>query len=150
MSERIVVAIIVVVTVLSLVVELVGGDRLATVRRRAALPAMAASSVLSGVSGSSGPLKGVAIRSLSLPRLEHVGLAACVSLVTDVIKVELFADAGLLDDMSSTTLAAALPMMPVAAWVGRSVNRRIGEESFRWVFWSVVAGYTMRMAGYWW
>jgi uncharacterized protein len=150
LSDRVVIWTVIVVTGVSLIVELVGTERLLRTRRRMALPAMAASSFLSGVSGTSGPLKGVAIRSYALPRLEHVGLAACVSLIADVFKVEVFASAGLLDNMNFATLALVLPMMPVAAWVGRYVNGRMNEEAFRWVFWSIVAGYTIRMTGYWW
>lgn len=140
---------IVAVTVVSLGVEVVGGSAALEARRHLALPAMAASSVLSGVSGSSGPLKGVAIRSLGLPRLQHVGLASCVSFVADAFKVELFASAGLFGDVNPVTIACALPMMPVGAWVGRSINERVDERAFRWIFWTVVGGYTMRMAGIW-
>lgn len=150
LPDRAVIWIIVTVTVASLVVELVGAERWMQVRHRAALPAMLASSFQSGVSGTSGPLKGVSIRALSLPRLEHVGLASMVSLVADALKVEVFASAGLFDDVAWTTLLAALPVMPVAAWVGRAVNLRFDESAFRWVFWTVVGGYTLRMAGYWW
>ncbi len=136
-------------TVASLLAELVGGDSTLRLRRHAAIPAMAASAVLSGISGSSGPLKGIAIRSLELPRLEHVGVAACVSLVADALKVELFANAGILRAVHLESLIVALPMMPVGAWLGRAINRRITEEAFRWVFWTVVGGYTLRMVGVW-
>jgi uncharacterized membrane protein YfcA len=94
-------------------------------------------------------LKGISVRSLNLPRLEHVGLASSVSLVADALKVELFATAGLFDDLDLVVPAVALPVMPVAAWVGRAVNRRVSESAFRWIFWSVVGGYTLRMAGLW-
>lgn len=150
LPDRVVIWLIVIVTASSLAAELAGAQRWLRLRRRAAVPAMLASSFQSGVSGSSGPLKGVSVRALSLPRLEHVGLASTVSLVTDVLKVQVFASAGLFDEVGLATLLVALPVMPVAAWVGRGVNARFTEESFRWVFWTVVAGYTVRMAGYWW
>jgi uncharacterized membrane protein YfcA len=137
------------VTVGTLVVELTGGHRLLQARRAAAVPMMTASGFLSGISGTSGPLKGVAIRSLGLPRLEHVGLAAVVSLVGDTVKVELFAGAGLLADVRWSVVVSTVPLMPVAAWVGREMNRRIDEATFRWVFWSVVGGYVLRMFGAW-
>lgn len=110
---------------------------------------MAGGAVLSGFSGTSGPLKGISIRSLGLPRLEHVGLASCVSLIGDVLKVELFAQAGLLPDIEWYLVAVVVPVMPVAAWVGRRVNERIDESIFRWVFWSVVGAYCLRMMGLW-
>ena len=148
--ERAVMWAIVAVTIASLAAELAFDDSRLRLRRHLPVPTMAAASVLSGVSGSSGPLKGISIRSLGLPRLEHVGIAACVSLVADALKVELFASAGILQQSHVETLLVALPMMPIGAWLGRAVNRRIDEGMFRWTFWTVVGGYTMRMVGVWW
>jgi uncharacterized membrane protein YfcA len=110
---------------------------------------MAASAILSGASGSSGPLKGIAIRSLDLPRLEHVGLASAISLVADLLKVELFRSAGLFEGLDIGVALVALPVMPASAWLGRHVNRNITEGAFRWVFWSIVGAYTLRLAGLW-
>lgn len=147
--ERLVLWSVLVTTIVSLGIELVAGERLRRARRSVAVPLMAGAAVLSGFSGTSGPLKGISIRSLGLPRLEHVGLASCVSLIGDVLKVELFAQAGLLPDIQWYLVAAVVPVMPVAAWVGRRVNERIDESTFRWVFWSVVGAYCLRMMGLW-
>jgi len=140
---------VVAATVLSLVAELLRVDRVQKAQELLAVPTMLASGVLSGVSGTSGPLKGIAVRSLRLPRLEHVGLASCVSLVADALKVELFAIAGIFESIDLTVVLLAMPVMPVAAWIGRAVNRRIDEAAFRWIFWTVVGGYTLRMVGVW-
>ena len=140
---------IVVVTVISLGIELVASERIRRATESAAVPLMAAGAVLSGFSGTSGPLKGISIRSLRLPRLEHVGLASSVSLVGDLLKVELFAQAGILPRIEWYLVAVVLPVMPLAAWVGRKVNERINETTFRWVFWSVVGAYSARMMGLW-
>jgi uncharacterized membrane protein YfcA len=148
LPERALVGLIVVAAVGSLAAEL-AGDRLAGSKRRSVLPMTAASSTLSGATGTSGPLKGMAIRHLGLPRLEHVGLASAASLLGDAVKTGIFADAGLLPSMSPFVLLAAAPMMPVAAWLGLRINTRISEDTFRWVFWGVVGAYTMRMAGLW-
>lgn len=51
--------------------------------------------------------------------------------------------------MSLSVVLTTLPMMPVAAWVGLHVNRRISEGTFRWVFWGVLTGYSLRLAGIW-
>jgi uncharacterized membrane protein YfcA len=139
---------IIAMVVASVVLE-VAGERLTSAKRRSSVPLMASSAVLSGASGSSGPLKGMAVRHLRLPRLEHVGLASCISLTGDALKANLFADAGLLPEMSPWVVLAALPMMPVAAWTGLHVNQRISEGAFRWVFWGVVGGYSLRLAGLW-
>ncbi len=147
--DRVVVWCVIAGTLAALAVELRGNERLLTVRRWMATPTMAASAVLSGVSGSSGPLKGVSVRSLGLPRLEHVGLASMVSLVADALKVGLFQADGLFDDIDMTTLVIALPLMPIGAWLGRMINGRIDERLFRGIFWTVVGCYTLRMANLW-
>lgn len=147
--DRLVVWLVVATTLATLAVELLLGDGALRIRRRAAVPMMGASAVLSGVSGTSGPLKGIAVRSLNLPRLQHVGLASCASLVADALKVELFATAGLFHDVDMVVIVATVPVMPVAAWVGRHVNGQVDEAAFRWIFWSVVGGYTLRMVGLW-
>ncbi len=147
--EQLVLWSIVVVTVSVLAIELFAGERIRRAQKASAVPMMGASAVLSGFSGSSGPLKGISIRSLALPRLQHVGLASCVSLVGDALKVELFAQAGILPDIKWSVLAVAAPMMPVAAWVGKKFNERMEEATFRWVFWTVVGAYTLRMIGVW-
>ncbi len=148
LPERVLVIGIIALCVASLLAEL-AGDRLTAPKRGTVLPLTAASSVLSGATGTSGPLKGVAIRLLGLPRLEHVGLASAASLIGDALKTGIFADAGLLPAISPYVLLAAAPMMPVAAWFGLYVNRRISEGTFRWVFWGVVGGYSLRLAGLW-
>lgn len=140
---------IIAVTIATFTVEFVGGERLLSLRRRMAVPTMGASAVLSGISGTSGPLKGVAVRSLGLARLEHVGLASMVSLVADALKVELFRAENLLEGIDMTTLVVALPLMPVGAWLGRSINQRVDERVFRGFFWTVVGCYVLRMAGLW-
>ncbi len=137
------------VTVISLGIELFASEPVHRAMTSASVPLMAGAAVISGFSGTSGPLKGVSIRSLGLPRLEHVGLASLVSLVGDVLKVELFAQAGLLPRIEWYLVVAVLPVMPFAAWVGRHVYERIDEATFRWVFWSVVGAYTLRMMGLW-
>lgn len=101
----------------------------------------------SGFSGTSGPLKGVALRALRLDRHHLVGAASVVSLVGDATKAAVFADASLLGGRATTVLVVALPLMPLATLVGRHVNRRLGERAYAGLFWGVMAGYTLRLAG---
>jgi hypothetical protein len=70
-------------------------------------------------------------------------------MTADALKVELFATAGLLDNVELAVILITVPVMPVAAWVGHAINERVDETAFRWIFWSVVGGYTMRMIGIW-
>ncbi len=104
-----------------------------------------ASGATSGFSGTSGPLKGVAIKSLGLDRFHTVGAAALASLFGDATKLAVFADAALLDTTSWYLAVAAVPLMLVATFAGRRFNETIGERGYRRLFWVVMGGYTARL-----
>lgn len=99
----------------------------------------------SGFSGTSGPLKGVAIRNLDLDRRHFVGAASLASFAGDATKAAIFADAELLGRTSIYIALAALPLMALGTWTGSTINRRAGERTFAVLFWTVMAGYTVRL-----
>ena len=99
----------------------------------------------SGFSGTSGPLKGAAIRNLDLDRRHFVGAASLASFAGDATKTAIFADAELLDRGSILLAVAALPLMALGTWTGSTINRRVGERTFAILFWVVMAGYTVRL-----
>lgn len=103
------------------------------------------SGATSGFSGTSGPLKGVAIRSLGLDRAHFVGAASLSSLFGDASKALVYAQADLLGRAEVTMLLAAVPLMLVATLAGRRVNRSIGERGYTALFWTVMGGYTARL-----
>ena len=117
--------------------------RLDMTRKVAAWLAALGAGATSGFSGTSGPLKGVALRSLSLDRMHLVGAASLVSLAGDVAKSFTFVTGGLVDE-SATFLVAALPLMPVATWLGRRINQELGEVAYASLFWVVMTGYAVR------
>lgn len=100
----------------------------------------------SGFSGTSGPLKGVALRSLGLDRFHLVGAASALSLAGDATKAAVFSEAALFGPDVVTLLVAAVPLMPLATLLGRRINRRLGERAYAGLFWGVMAGYTARLA----
>ena len=104
-----------------------------------------ASGATSGFSGTSGPLKGVSIRSLGLDRLHTVGAAAMVSLVGDATKVAVFTEARLLGASSFVIAGLSIPVMLVATYAGRRFNNVIGERGYQRLFWAVMGGYTVRL-----
>jgi uncharacterized membrane protein YfcA len=119
-------------------------------RRMGPRPTMAgalalASGATSGFSGTSGPLKGVAIRSLELDRLHPVGAAALASMLGDATKAAVFADARLLDASSVRLGLLAVPLMVVATLAGRHFTQNLGERGFGRLFWLVMGGYTVRL-----
>lgn len=99
----------------------------------------------SGFSGTSGPLKGVAIRNLGLDRRHFVGAASLASLAGDVTKTAVFAEANLLSVQSLLMAVAALPLMLFGTWTGSRINARAGEQTFAVLFWTVMSGYTLRL-----
>lgn len=99
----------------------------------------------SGFSGTSGPLKGVAIRNLDLDRRHFVGAASLASFAGDATKTAIFADADLLGRTSVLVALAAVPLMALGTWTGSTINRRAGERTFAGLFWTVMAGYSVRL-----
>lgn len=118
---------------------------MATLRARFAPLLAFVSGATSGFSGTSGPLKGAAIRNLDLDRRHFVGAASLASFAGDATKTAIFAEAQLLSRTSLTMAAAAVPLMIVGTWAGSSLNRRVGERAFAVLFWTVMGGYTIRL-----
>ena len=103
------------------------------------------SGATSGFSGTSGPLKGVALRSYALDRMHFVGAASAVSLAGDSVKAAIFLRAQLVHPSTWWVVLAAIPLMPLAAFAGRRLNRAIGERAFAALFWAVMVGYLVRL-----
>jgi uncharacterized protein len=99
----------------------------------------------SGFSGTSGPLKGLALRSLSLDRLHFIGAASAISLAGDLMKTVMYTEASLLDRNSLAIALLAVPLMPLATFAGRQFNLRISERVFARMFWTIMAGYSLRL-----
>lgn len=104
-----------------------------------------ASGASSGFSGTSGPLKGVAIRNLRLDRRHFAGAASVASLVGDLTKAAVFADARLLGPDALLLAVLAVPLMILATRTGVALNQRAGERGFAVLFWGVIAGYGARL-----
>lgn len=140
--ERLVTIAVIVSFVLALIAERLDLSRI----RMVGGPVLAlASGATSGFSGTSGPLKGMAIRQLDLDRAHFVGAASLASLAGDATKAAVFADASLLGGTSLLIAVAAIPLMVAATFSGRRLNRAIGETGYTWLFWAVMAGYTIRL-----
>lgn len=107
------------------------------------VPGMA-SGLVSGFSGTAGPLKGLALRMLRVDRFHMVGAAAIVSIAGDISKTMVFASGGLLRGYGLVVIAS-LPLMPVAAWAGKWINERVDEAAFTRAYWLVMVGYAARL-----
>lgn len=107
-----------------------------------------ASGATSGFSGTSGPLKGVALRLLNLDRSHLVGAASIVSLAGDATKASVYAGAGLLSTESLLLMAGLFPVMIASTFFGRFLNSRVGERGYAVLFWTVMGGYSLRLLGF--
>jgi hypothetical protein len=142
--ERLVTVAVLVSFVLAFVVERFD---LSSLRRRFGAPLLALlSGATSGFSGTSGPLKGLAVRSLDLDRRHLVGALSLASLVGDATKTAIWTEAALIPADAYLLALAAVPLMFAATLVGRRLNSRLGERGFTGLFWLVMTGYTVRLA----
>lgn len=140
--ENVVTVAVIASFVLALIAERLDLSRL----RRLGGPLLAlGSGATSGFSGTSGPLKGMAIRQLEFDRGHFVGAASLASLVGDVTKTAVFTEAELLSRDSFLLALTAVPLMLVATFSGRRINRTIGERGYTVLFWGVMTGYTVRL-----
>lgn len=115
--------------------------------QRAGGPVLAmASGATSGFSGTSGPLKGVAIRQLRLDRMHFVGAASLASLFGDLTKTAIFVEARLLHGGQALLALIAIPLMFAATYTGYHLNKSVSPRSHDRLFWTVMAGYTVRLA----
>ena len=135
-----------VAVVTSFAVSLLVEHRASLRIRRTGVPLLAfASGATSGFSGTSGPLKGVAIRSLALDRLHTVGAASLASLAGDTVKTAVFAEARILGADLALLALVSIPLMIAATLAGRKINSALGEAGYRALFWTVIGGYSARL-----
>jgi uncharacterized protein len=141
--EDLVAGAVIAVILVTFLVELRGHERVLKVG--AVVPALG-SGLTSGFSGTSGPLKGIALRALRLDRMHLVGAASLVSLTGDATKVGVYAQSGLLATGQFRLAAFAVPVMVASTWLGRRINSRLGERGYTVLFWGVLTGYVARLA----
>lgn len=115
------------------------------VRRLNVAPLALLAGATSGFSGTSGPLKGVAIRSLSLDRRQFVGAASIVSFAGDTAKVVVYSSSSVFPTDSMLMIASAFPLMIAAVLLGKRINRIVGERGYTALFWAVMVGYSVRL-----
>jgi uncharacterized membrane protein YfcA len=140
--ESVVVTAVLVSLALSLLLEQFEFEK----TRRASSPALAfASGATSGFSGTSGPLKGGAVKSLGLDRMHTVGAASIVSLGGDLTKTAIFGEAGLFGSRAWALAALAVPLMLAGTFLGRRLTHWLGDRRWSAVFWATMVGYSARL-----
>lgn len=110
----------------------------------AAYIGIAIASISSGLSGTAGPTKGLAIRSLGLPKTEMVATGSLISLFGDVSKMTVFFYAGAYEGHLMEFIVF-IALVPFACACGYKLNRGTSEGKFRLLFWAIVGAYTLRV-----
>lgn len=115
------------------------------IQYRAAVSVSFLAGLLSGVSGSSGPLKGLAIKCLKNTPLQIVACATVLSLSSDVVKSTIYLNHLTLSTQAMQYLFGSLLLMPLATYLGKKINSNIGTTAYDVLFYSVISGYVVRL-----
>jgi uncharacterized membrane protein YfcA len=122
--------------------------RTGSAERRVGAPLLAgASGLTSGFSGTSGPLKGVAVRGLGLDPRFTVGAASLASFAGDATKAGVFVGEGILEPGHLAVAAALIPVMVLCTVGGYRINLHLGTRGYAACFWTVVLAYSARLLG---
>lgn len=141
-SETVVMCAVLAALAASLMMEVL---HLSRIRRTTSFVLALASGATSGVSGTSGPLKGIAVKNLSLDRLHTVGAASIIALGGDLTKTAVFAEAGLLARSAWLLAAVCVPLMLVGTYAGRRLTGWLGDSRWAALFWATMVGYGARL-----
>lgn len=101
--------------------------------------------ISSGFSGTSGPLKGIALRNLKLNRFYFVGGASVISLAGDLVKASVYFQWSFFGEFDNGLIICSLFIMPIAVYIGKLINEKIGERAYTFLFWVVMLGYSIRI-----
>ncbi len=105
----------------------------------------ALSGFCSGLSGTSGPLKGIAVRCFYQSKTTLVAAASVLSLATDSIKSGIYLSQipGIAGNMM--LLGFGIVIMPFATGLGRYLNQQMSTRVYDALFYTVMGGYVMRL-----
>ena len=114
------------------------------VRKKVSLAISFVAGLLSGVAGSAGPLKGIALKCHVFTKTELVAAASLLSFVTDLTKSAIYLPATY-SQLPWGIVWYSLLVMPIATALGRYLNRRMSETAYDALFYSVMSGYVLRL-----
>jgi len=105
----------------------------------------ALSGLCSGLSGTSGPLKGLAVKCFHKGKSHVVATASLLSLVTDALKSGIYFSAGHSWHLNVYLLIASIAMMPLATGLGQKLNKGMSAKAYDALFYTVMSGYVVRL-----
>ena len=99
----------------------------------------------SGLAGTSGPLKGLAVKTYMGNKAEIVATASLLSFATDSTKAIIYLNNFSSDILQVQWLVYSILVMPVATGLGRFLNRNMSVKAYEALFYFVMSGYVLRL-----
>lgn len=101
--------------------------------------------ICSGLSGTSGPLKGIAVRCFHQSKTSLVATASIISLASDAVKSSVYVTQ--LSDLSFNPFIIAFGVisMPIASRLGKHINEQMSNRAYDALFYMVMSGYVLRL-----
>jgi uncharacterized membrane protein YfcA len=116
-----------------------------TVKRKTGLLFSFLSGFCSGFTGTSGPLKGLAVKCFMNIKTEVVAAASILSLASDSLKSTIYLQNFSTDIVNLQWLGYSIIIMPLATWMGRSLNKKMSSRAYDTLFYFVMGGYVIRI-----
>ncbi|MEY2611864.1 MAG: hypothetical protein RL069_676 [Planctomycetota bacterium] len=85
------------------------------------------------LANAAGPVFGLFLISIGLPKKEFVGTAAWFFLILNVLKIPLSWNLGLIGEQSLMVNALLAPLILLGLFAGRAIAKRISQKSFEMV-----------------
>ena len=117
----------------------------AVIQKKAGLGFSFLSGLCSGLSGTSGPLKGLAVKCYMNSKVEIVAAAAVLSLATDTVKSVIYLTQYTPTTLTIEWLLYSVAVMPIATGLGRYINKAMSLKAYEVLFYFVMTGYIFRL-----
>ncbi|MEJ7737900.1 MAG: sulfite exporter TauE/SafE family protein [Chitinophagaceae bacterium] len=101
--------------------------------------------LFSGIAGTSGPLKGIALKCNVFEKLELVAAASIISLVSDSTKSIIYLTRYSPEKFPTEILLFSIIVMPIATGLGKKLNQRLSQTAYDALFYCVLSGYVVRL-----
>ncbi len=99
----------------------------------------------SGLSGTSGPLKGIAVRCFHQSKTALVATASVISLASDAVKSGVYLSQLSGIQLNTFVIAFGLVSMPIASSLGKRINEQMTTKAYDALFYTVMSGYVLRL-----
>lgn len=116
-----------------------------SVQRKTGLTYSFLSGFCSGLSGTSGPLKGLAVKCYMNEKLGIVAAASVLSLATDTTKSVIYLSQYTPTALTMEWFIYSIVVMPIATALGRYINQTMSLKAYEVLFYFVMTGYVFRL-----